>query len=1633
VISYSQNGEDVVLNRVLSHVQIGNYIDIGAGHPTQDSVTKIFYDRGWSGINIEPDKRHFDQLILERARDINLQKCASALPGQIDFWTTEVLGWSTSDKRTQLNMGKQQVLSFEKRETISLDEIFEMSQSPIHFLKLDCEGGELDLIEGSHFLKRPWVIVIESVEPRTNISLHEKVNRLMESKNYKFKFFDGLNDYYLDVENSRIINSQNFYPASVLDNFQKYSTLRELETLQAKILKITSESVRNLEILQSNEEQIKILSDRNIELQKSSQFNVDKMNLLKQEIFTLIEDLDQTINDKNTLFHELEVIKKSKIWRATRLYRDARDISRLILIRIQGVWRRDSKCNLNQACLIEEQDLIQLNQEGRRIAEIKSVTLKKSELAKRTTKLRSLYYRLRIYWKKKISSASIIKLKKFNIKALVSFIARKSAGIIKRSAISRSFARKLLSASPRLQQLIYRALTHSRITNVSEFSSLRSNSADLDSNFALSEIFIPDSEKLIFLYVEHTSSFDRITGVQRVVYKLAVNLLAHQVKFVLVKLSENLELKPFSRDELTSFAQHASCPELLVNVQLYDQSKFNLILKSLKNKRLKSWLVVPEVTYHTTHTKQPTNRLIKLCRDLGLKVGFIFYDSIPFISEDAKSSAAEHARYLSTLALADMIWPISKYSQTHIEDYFQNVENLNRSEFPQLTTIELAADMETLRKFSSVSHSKNIILSVGTIDARKNQLNLVKAFNKFCEKYPKTDWQLYIAGLIREDYKEIFETESRKNDKIKTFYNASDEEIAEYYKQCDFTVFPSTEEGYGLPILESLWNYKPCLCACFGAMGEIAEHGGCVTVDTTDLDLLFEGLERLIKEPNLRESKKSEILTRSFNTWFEYTGRLLASTEDFTGNSFKGGRIYYWVDATLEAPSNTGIQRVCRILARELMNSGAELVPIKWNSESQEIQIASLSELQYLGNWNGPSPDKWSKVMDLNDLHEDDRYLMVDLPLNRDLEIQRNILEYFKKKKVQTSAIFYDAIPHKLSNMYPENFTKAHREYMDMLDSVDKIFAISSHSRKDLIDYINISKNRGLNIEERIISIELPTQFPGAPARNEVNIGKNDELCTILTVGTVEPRKNHETLIQAFLLAERASKRPLKLVILGSDSSFDRDLPKRIDALIEKSRNITWIKDASDGVLEKFYQEASFTIYPSYEEGFGLPIAESLWFGLPCICADFGQMKEIASKGGCLPTNVLSKESLSESILLLGNDLEKVKTLQLEIKSRYFRTWSDYGQDIISALFPKIVQNTSGPSKPTNNLVVNYPKRPQLSIVISTFNRSKWLEINLENMKKLISGHTSKIEIIVCDNHSTDQTHEILRRYQSISSIKAYRNSGNVGMLGNLSESVALANGEYIWLIGDDDIIRESSIEKILNIIDTNEPELIYLNYAYSTCQEPPRLEELFAYHEGSTQMTLDSSDRLAPLADITDLNENFFTAIYTFVAKKKHAQKIFNQDTSGSEFSSLQSCVPTSKYILNNLLNSKSYWISEPAITINMNVSWGAFTPLWILERVPEVYDLAEFNGVEKEKVDFWRTHTLKMFVDVFRGVFTSNDISITRNLDLKAISRRVRHLKEFDQISLEMIKIYESARKANHPLAVLETEEFATYFHAQ
>jgi hypothetical protein len=87
--SYAQNFEDVLLNRVLGDVDAGHYIDVGAADPVLDSVTKAFYDLGWSGINIDPLATNVARLSEQRPRDINLQLAAGAQEGKTTFHVVE--------------------------------------------------------------------------------------------------------------------------------------------------------------------------------------------------------------------------------------------------------------------------------------------------------------------------------------------------------------------------------------------------------------------------------------------------------------------------------------------------------------------------------------------------------------------------------------------------------------------------------------------------------------------------------------------------------------------------------------------------------------------------------------------------------------------------------------------------------------------------------------------------------------------------------------------------------------------------------------------------------------------------------------------------------------------------------------------------------------------------------------------------------------------------------------------------------------------------------------------------------------------------------------------------------------------------------------------------------------------------------------------------------------------------------------------------------------------------------------------------------------------------------------------------------------------------------------------------------
>ena len=89
IISYAQNYEDIMLWRALKDINKGFYIDIGAYSPTYHSVTKLFYDAGWRGINIEPNPIFIDKFNKEKNEDINLTVAVSDVVGEAEVYAQQ--------------------------------------------------------------------------------------------------------------------------------------------------------------------------------------------------------------------------------------------------------------------------------------------------------------------------------------------------------------------------------------------------------------------------------------------------------------------------------------------------------------------------------------------------------------------------------------------------------------------------------------------------------------------------------------------------------------------------------------------------------------------------------------------------------------------------------------------------------------------------------------------------------------------------------------------------------------------------------------------------------------------------------------------------------------------------------------------------------------------------------------------------------------------------------------------------------------------------------------------------------------------------------------------------------------------------------------------------------------------------------------------------------------------------------------------------------------------------------------------------------------------------------------------------------------------------------------------------------
>ncbi len=235
-VSYAQNREDMLLARALPDEK-GFYIDIGAAEPLAFSVTKHFYERGWSGVNVEPQDDYFRQIVADRPRDINLQLVVSDKPGTFTLHIAPTHpGWATTCADVAAQMSEQGIALYPREvRAITLAELCAIYvRGTIDFLKIDVEGAERAVLLGGDFYRwRPRIVLLEATVQGSPTPNHHLWEDVILRNDYLFATFDGLNRYYVRAEEPELVPILQV-PVNVFDDFAPFEFQSRIWELEAR-------------------------------------------------------------------------------------------------------------------------------------------------------------------------------------------------------------------------------------------------------------------------------------------------------------------------------------------------------------------------------------------------------------------------------------------------------------------------------------------------------------------------------------------------------------------------------------------------------------------------------------------------------------------------------------------------------------------------------------------------------------------------------------------------------------------------------------------------------------------------------------------------------------------------------------------------------------------------------------------------------------------------------------------------------------------------------------------------------------------------------------------------------------------------------------------------------------------------------------------------------------------------------------------------------------------------------------------------------------------------------------------------------------------------------------------------------
>ena len=594
------------------------------------------------------------------------------------------------------------------------------------------------------------------------------------------------------------------------------------------------------------------------------------------------------------------------------------------------------------------------------------------------------------------------------------------------------------------------------------------------------------------------------------------------------------------------------------------------------------------------------------------------------------------------------------------------------------------------------------ILYVGGLDWRKN-VNLIPDAIALLPPKLRGARDFVVAGdspiELRRSLAEYWDKKGLSPNRLVFRGHVTDAELARLYRSSEILVQPSFMEGLGLTVLEAMSTGVPIAAARAGAMPEIVGRDDLL-FDPEDAGALASLLQQVLEGHTLREEivKQCQARARGF-TWEAVADRAVAvlgpkvkvtrrRSESFDAARHRTLGIWTSLDAentdksidtdeaahlfalaepppfdrrlivdvhqTMLHDARTGIQRVVKMTCDSLVGSSTTRDPQIILSRS-----CGTDRLEVHGRFGDGTIRQTEQHVQPGPC---DTILMLDSSWSFHAE-HRHFMNSARLQGASVVTCLYDLVPIRLPAtchpVMPGIFAEWLRAALEISNG---FLCISRAVADELIELLQaINYPRPLKIGYW----QLGADFDQAPERLRHVAPRRNARPSFLMVGTIEPRKGHALVLNAF---ERlwGEGRDIELKVVGRPGWGASHVIERLRRHPELGGRLIWYDDADDALLVHIYRQCDALIAASFGEGFGLPLVEAGHFGKPIIASDlpvFHEVTQAAVSARFFKTG--SVEALADAVRAsVTYDVGKPYNAAEGQEARQWPTWDESAQQL---------------------------------------------------------------------------------------------------------------------------------------------------------------------------------------------------------------------------------------------------------------------------------------------------------------------------------------------------------------------------------